>query len=111
MANNFQGYQSQQFFPQPQGNVYLINNSFEVANIPVGTGVSVAICMNEEVVYLKTIQNGNPMVMAYKLTAYIPEKAPQSSEIVNVLNSLSDRLTQIENQLKKSSGGKINELV
>jgi hypothetical protein len=30
--------------------------------------------MNEEVVYLKTIQNGNPMVMAYKLMAYIPEK-------------------------------------
>lgn len=26
----------QQLFPQPQGSVYLINNSLEVANIPIG---------------------------------------------------------------------------
>lgn len=57
-------YQSQSFFPQPQGSVYLINNSMEVANIPMSAGVSAAICMNEEVVYLKAMQNGNPMLMA-----------------------------------------------
>ena len=28
----------QQLFPQPQGSVYLINNSLEVANIPIGAG-------------------------------------------------------------------------
>ena len=27
-------YQGTQFFPQPQGNVYIINNSMEIANIP-----------------------------------------------------------------------------
>ena len=26
-------YQATQFFPQPQGNVYIINNSMEIANI------------------------------------------------------------------------------
>lgn len=32
-------YQGTQFFPQPQGNVYIINNSMEIANIPVGGGI------------------------------------------------------------------------
>lgn len=31
-----QNYQATQYFPQPQGNVYLINNSLEVSNIPMG---------------------------------------------------------------------------
>ena len=37
----------QQLFPQPQGSVYLINNSLEVANIPIGAGMSFAYCANE----------------------------------------------------------------
>lgn len=40
-------YQATQFFPQPQGNVYIINNSMEIANIPVGGGISVALCPSE----------------------------------------------------------------
>lgn len=28
-------YQGTQMFPQPQGNVYTLNNSMEIANIPV----------------------------------------------------------------------------
>lgn len=34
----------QPIFPQPQGNVYMIQNSLEVANIPTGAGVTIAIC-------------------------------------------------------------------
>ena len=36
-----------QLFPQPQGSVYMINNSLEVANIPIGAGLSFAYCANE----------------------------------------------------------------
>ena len=35
-----QSYQAIQYFPQPQENVYLINNSLEVSNIPMGAGLS-----------------------------------------------------------------------
>lgn len=31
----------QPLFPQPQGNVYNINSTLEVANVPVGAGIKV----------------------------------------------------------------------
>ena len=46
----------QPLFPQPQGNVYNINSSLEVANVPVGAGISVALCMPENVMFIKTMQ-------------------------------------------------------
>ena len=48
-------YQATQFFPQPQGNVYIINNSMEIANIPVGGGISVALCPSEAIMFLKSM--------------------------------------------------------
>lgn len=61
-------YQATQFFPQPQGNVYIINNSMEIANIPVGGGISVALCPSEAIMFLKSMQNGAPTLLAYTLT-------------------------------------------
>lgn len=50
-ANNnmpqFQQQNIQPLFPQPQGNVYNINSTLEVANVPVSGGMSVALCLNE----------------------------------------------------------------
>ena len=45
MANNIYGvpnfYGSQQpMFPQPNGNIYVISNSLEVANVPAGAGTT-----------------------------------------------------------------------
>jgi hypothetical protein len=60
----------QPLFPQPQGNVYYINSTLEVANVPTSAGVSVALCMQEGFMYIKTMQNGNPMFWAYKITPY-----------------------------------------
>ena len=37
----------QPLFPQPTGNVYNINSTLEVANVPVGAGISVALCLPE----------------------------------------------------------------
>ena len=39
----------QPLFPQPQGNVYNINSTLEVANVPVGAGMSIALCLPENV--------------------------------------------------------------
>lgn len=131
MAANYQGFQfnsptqqpipqqgafqSQQFFPQPQGNVYLINNSLEMANVPTGVGVSVAICLSEGVMYLKTMQNGNPMFVSYKIQPF--EKEPVGSETQPIeddrLKEYINRLEMLENEintLKKRTGYNLSEL-
>ncbi len=73
MANNMQynnPMQSVQFFPQPQGNVYMISNSSEIMTVPVGaTGISVAICLPEGIMFLKSFQNGSPVFLRYKLSS------------------------------------------
>jgi hypothetical protein len=52
-AYNYQ--QIQQMFPQPQGSVYSINTPTEIGNVPIGsTGLSVAICFNEQLMYIKS---------------------------------------------------------
>ena len=109
-----------QFLPQPQGNVYLINSSNEITLVPVGAvGVSVAICMTEGVMYLKTMQNGNPMLLRYKLnsldipvpTNHVTEQVPNNNDdkiFNNILKNYDERIKQLESlvnnlQLSKSS--------
>lgn len=101
-----QNYQATQYFPQPQGNVYLINNSLEVSNIPMGAGLSVAICFNEGIAYIKTMQGGAPAITAYQLKPY--EQPKQNSQ-----NDLVERVTAIEKMLEglKKKEGKLNELL
>lgn len=107
MANYSFGYPQQQAFqfPQPQGNVYMINNSLEVANVPLSGGMSIALCMNENLMYIKMMQNGSPILMSYKLEL--------QSDTTNK-NNIEDRLDKIEkkiNELYKNKGGSLNELI
>lgn len=145
MANNYQfpygqqtstmsnQFQPQQLFPQPQGNVYTINNSLEVANVPMSGGLSVALCLPEGLLYLKSMQNGNPMFMVYKITPYDNKTQDQNSNsnhnqntqnnqqevlstIVSELQSQRTKITSIEKEIETiknntSNGGKINELI
>ena len=96
--------QQQQFFPQPQGNAYLINSSLEVANIPISGSITLALCTSENLLYLKSMQNGNPVFLAYKITPYEKEPVAQNYE---------SRITALEDQLKKmqNEGGKFNDLL
>lgn len=130
MATNYQGFQfnssppqnafqSQQFFPQPQGNIYLINNSLEMANVPTGVGLSAAICLSEGVMYLKTMQNGAPMFVGYKINPFDNREPAQENTSQNNTNSninldeYIDRLEALEkeiNVLKKKTGYDLNEL-
>lgn len=104
----------QPLFPQPQGNVYNINSTLEVANVPVGAGISVALCMAENTMFIKTMQNGNPMFYPYKILPYsneaqdagaaapeIKEKADYSTQIQECI----DRISAIENELKQKKKG------
>ena len=103
--NNMANYNpySTQFFPQSQGNVYIINNSMEIANIPISGGLSVALCPNESLMYIKSIQNGVPALLAYNLTL-CETRANQSSD--ERIAALEKELSELRKQLK---GGKLKD--
>lgn len=105
--------QIQQMFPQPQGSVYAIGAPTEIGNVPIGsTGLSVAICFNEQLMYIKSFQNGNPVIMAYRIAPYTKEEnaptqtAPASSNVEERLTKLETLLTGMNNE-----GGKFNGLL
>lgn len=104
----FQQQNVQPLFPQPQGNVYNINSTLEVANVPVGAGISVALCLPENVMYIKTMQNGNPLFYPYKIVPYTNEEqnsnqqtnAPQENDsnkqIIEQLQQCNLKINQLE---------------
>lgn len=112
MANNIYGvpnfYGSQQpMFPQPNGNIYVISNSLEVANVPAGAGITAALCQSEGLLYLKTVQNGVPTFLAYKLTPYTESPKMNAQE-----NDVETRLAMLEKQISTlliALGGKRND--
>lgn len=110
----YQPYQPTQYFLQPQGNIYMINSAAEVATVPVGSGVSAAICLRENAIYLKTFQNGAPMILAYKLVPLegADAQAPaqdasnmQDKKITAVLEDYGKRLENLEKQITSKGGG------
>ena len=109
--NQFQ--QIQQMFPQPQGSVYSIGAPLEIGNVPIGsTGLSVALCLNENLMYIKSFQGGNPVIMAYKITPYATDdtKIPPAANEVESKPTLEERLGRLE-QLITSKGGKFDGLL
>lgn len=111
----------QPLFPQPQGNVYNINSTLEVANVPVGAGISVALCLNEGFMYIKTMQNGNPLFWAYKIEPYDASKSTNQTQTEKETKSensfleqfeqydkrflnLEQQVLEIQNSLKKNKG-------
>lgn len=107
---NTNAYQATQYFPQPQGNVYLINNSLEVANVPMGAGLSIAICPSENIMYLKTLQGGAPSLIVYSIAPY-EQKAEQSPQQIDYGAEIAELKTQIEALSKKVKGGSFSELI
>ena len=101
-------------FPQPNGNVYSINNSLEVANVPTGAGISVALCMPENLMYIKTVQNGSPLFWSYKIIPYTKEKETVPADQIKIETisiELEKRINEIEekvNFLVKELGGSEN---
>lgn len=96
-------------FMTPQGNVYVIDSPLEVANVPMGTGISIAICPNESIMYLKMYQNGTPSITAYKLAPY--EQPTGNNNLDKVLQNITERLEKIEKFLTPQKEDKINDLL
>lgn len=141
MANNYQGFQFNQsapvmqipnaqvppmqnfqqntFFPQPVGNVYSLNSATDIVNVPIGPNVSVGLCLNENIIHIKSLQNGAPVTLSYKLTSIDGAGTPASnnspqentidySRFESMLDSLDKRMLRFEEQIKKiqPKGGK-----
>lgn len=105
--------QIQQMFPQPQGSVYSINTPAEVGNVPIGsTGLSVAICFQDQIMYIKSFQNGNPVIMAYRVTPYTREE-PTRGAAEPSSDQYGERIAKLEEVVKliSDNGGKFNGLL
>lgn len=120
--NQNYSYQPAQFFPQPQGNIYMLGSSSEMVNVPIGSGLSAAICLREGIMYLKTLQNGNPVILAYKLNPLegnleqtqpatnnlVPQQPSTEGtleqKILTILNDFDERLKKIEGGISKKGG-------
>ena len=55
-------------FPQPMGSVYSLTTASEIGNVPAGMNMSVGLCLQENVMYIKALQNGSPMLLVYRLS-------------------------------------------
>jgi hypothetical protein len=102
-------------FPQPQGSVYSINNPIEIGNVPIGsTGLSVALCLNENVMYIKSFQNGNPIIMTYRVLPFHKDEEAATQTAAVPQNDMNQRLAALEAKLDKlttHTGGKFDELL
>ena len=112
-ASTFSQFQQiQQMFPQPQGSVYSIQSLADIGNVPIGsTGLSVALCLPEQVMYIKSFQNGSPIIMAYRVLPF--QKEDKSVDLVeNNENNVENRIKSLEEKLDKLiSGGKFDGLL
>ena len=104
--------QIQQMFPQPQGSVYSINTAAEIGNVPIGsTGLSIALCLNDQIMYIKSFQNGTPVVMAYKISPFQKEE-PVTTPAPDTQPEFASRLQSLEDKIEKLvNGGRFNGLL
>ena len=112
-ASTFSQFQQiQQMFPQPQGSVYSIQSLADIGNVPIGsTGLSVALCLPEQVMYIKSFQNGSPIIMAYRVLPFQKEDKPIDL-VENNENNVENRIKSLEEKLDKLiSGGKFDGLL
>ena len=107
--------QMQQMFPQPQGSVYAINTPLDIGNVPIGsTGLSIAICAPENLMYVKSFQNGQPAIMVYRISPFQKEskEAEQPVSSPSQTEAMGARLSALEEKLNKlMSGGKFDGLI
>lgn len=98
-------------FMQPNGTIYFIQSNAELPNVPINLGTVAAICLPENTMYLKSMQNGVPSYMTYKLQEVqkqnitpTPAPAPDAS-IENRFKSIEEQLQKIVEQLQPTPPG------
>ena len=109
LYNNTPNYFGATITPQlqPSGMIYQVQNTMEVNNVPASAGITAILCQNESLLYLKTVQNGVPTFLAYKLSPYTESPKMAARE-----NDIEVRLAALEKQFSTlliALGGKRND--
>lgn len=101
----------QPLFPAPIGNIYSLNTASDINNIPAGNNVSLGLCLQEGIMYIKSYQNGAPMLLGYKLAPLEPPSNDEQvveSKVLDALRGLNERIAKIEQSITaKTDGGKL----
>ena len=67
----------------------------------MGGGISVAVCMNEGVMYIKSLQNGSPTFMAYTIAPYVKEEPKEEEDYKEKVTRIESKLLELEKLLTK----------
>lgn len=102
-------FYSQTSFLNPAGAVYVTNTLQEANNVPVGMGTTVALCLPENLMYIKVSQNGVPLIKQFTLTAVEPKTTADLEEENNNLKSHLASLEEEVRQLKAQQEEKTTE--
>jgi hypothetical protein len=99
----------------------MIRSSSDVSNIPITNGLSASICLADATLFIKTMQNGNPSMIGYKLipldnqisnsqnTQNNSQIIKESSEQINIENKIVKFLTSIEERLSNLEKSLLNK--
>lgn len=98
-------FQQPSFFPQPIGNVYNLSTATDIGNVPASANLSVGLCLAENILYIKSLQGGVPMILGYKLVPLESTAGVVQKEVET--DKLEDRLQRLENEIAKLKGGKL----
>ena len=107
---------AQTLFPTPIGSVYSLNTAADIGNIPAGTSMSLGLCLQENILYIKALQNGSPMLLGYKLVPLegssknsdqdFSENNEKFSNFIEEINIRLDKLTEQVQKIKTKVGDK-----
>ena len=86
-------------------------NSLEVANVPMGAGISMVLCPSEGTMYLKTLQGGAPSLIVYSIAPYEAKVDSSQEPQPDYGAQIAELRAQVEALTKKQKGGSFNELI
>lgn len=109
-------FQQPTFFPQPIGSVYNLQTATDIGNIPVSTNLSVGLCLAENILYIKSLQNGAPMILTYRLSPLEGAAAPANTtpetktDHFELMKQYDERIETLKKEIstiKQKLGGKL----
>lgn len=102
----------QSIFLQPVGNLFSLNTASDINNVPAGANISVGLCLSENLMYIKSFQNGAPMLLGYRLTPLEGTVTSSTTEetTAGAFKEYDERLSRIEDavlKIREKLGGKL----
>ena len=91
--NNYQQPTYTYRAPQAQGNVYILNSLNEVDSLPISSGYTVGLILQENILLLKYIQNGIPVISMYDLIYHEKDNKSELAQIKEKIEAIEQLLT------------------